>query len=360
MLTSRLLQCVVALGVAAVSLAAQQHVVIPATAADRDATSLAEIAGFQQRFRQQIVVHAAALQGFTELTCLTFRRDGRFGDALRGGRAYLEVRLATGGAAPAQASEIFAVNQSAPTLVFAGEVVIPDSPALAHRDAATWSAPHAVAIPFAAPFSYPGGALAIDLRGEPVAGARSPWWPVDCALYTHAGQVSRVGATCDPLLVVEASRASAQPGSSLVLLASGRPHSVGVVLLGPSASLPGLPLDAVGAPGCSLYVDPLVTIPAPFGAATRRAAADASLALKLPAAGHLLSASLGVQWLDFPSPVTPAGFATSEGLQITLAGALPPFDAVQVRSGPLDATAPWPAAGDVTVNRFPVLRLDGR
>lgn len=260
----------------------------------------------------------------------------------------------------APAAARFADNRGQATLVFAGEVVLPDAPALPHRNAASWSSPHAVEVAFSSPFPYPGGDLCVEIDGDPVAGMASPWWPVDCALFTHDARTNSVGIPCDPALEVTAARAGMLPGNTAWLFAAGRPHTAGIVMLGAEPSLPGIPLDVIGATGCRAYVQPVVTLGVGFGAATRRAAADAALTLQLPMASHLLGATLGVQWLGYPSPVNAAGLGLSAGLRLQLASSLPSPDAVQIRSGPLGPSAPWPEAGDVSVDRFPVVRLTGR
>jgi hypothetical protein len=144
------------------------------------------------------------------------------------------------------------------------------------------------------------------------------------------------------------------------MFATGAPSAAGVLLVGDDARLPGIPLTALGAPGCHAYVQPLLAVGTFFSAPGRRAAGDAAVRLDLPSSANLLGATLGVQWACCPSLATPSGLATSGALRLRLATVLPPLDAAQVRSGPLPGAEPWPAFGDVTPNRFPVLRLTGR
>ncbi|HLU40397.1 MAG TPA: hypothetical protein VK081_13510, partial [Planctomycetota bacterium] len=254
------------LGLFTIGVCAQQAVVVPPEAAAVDAATLTDLAGFHRRFVQQVVVRSSLLSGFREFTALAVRRDGQFDRPLTGGRASLQVTLAPALTSPDRVAAVFAANRGPATVVFDGEVVIPDSPALPHRNAATWSSPHAVEIQFSTPFVHAGGDLCIELRGEPVAGAASPWWPIDCALYPHDAQVTPIGQSCDPLLVASASRASLQPGGSAWLFATGAPTSAAVAVLGAEARIPGMSLTPIGAPGCHLYVEPMAMLATTFTA----------------------------------------------------------------------------------------------
>jgi hypothetical protein len=88
--------------------------------------------------------------------------------------------------APDAASPAFAANRGLDaTEVFRGELVVPDAPALAHRDQVTWQSPHAIEFLFTTSFFYRSGDLYLEVEGSPVAAATSPWWPIDYDLFTH-------------------------------------------------------------------------------------------------------------------------------------------------------------------------------
>jgi hypothetical protein len=338
---------------------AQQALTVPSINTAQDAETLCEVAGLTQRFRQQILVRSSLLDTAVgrEIVALTFRRDGQYNRALGSGSAELEVTLSRPTLDPAFTQPAFAANVgTVSTQVFAGRVALPSSPALVHRNAATWTPPHAVAIPFARPYTYAGGTLCIDLTGEPVAGAGARFWPIDAVLTHHSGQVLSVGSACDPRLQAHGSRATLVPAGTVRLLSAGPASSLGIAMLGSPPQLPGLDLGFLNAPGCKLYLSPLVSLPATYSQPTRGTYGDINLKLSLPASAALVGGAFGTQWVNYPNPTTPSRLATSMGLHLQIAGTLLTYDVVQVRTGPL-AAGVVRTEGEVIANVAPVFQL---
>ena len=89
------------------------------------------------------------------------------------------------------------------------------------------------------------------------------------------------------------------------------PSSVAALLLGVTAFVPGVDLGLVGVPGCSLFVDPLVTVFASTSAGNaQRGEGSLSFGLPLPNDPNLRGATLHFQGLIVdtangrPTPVT--------------------------------------------------------
>lgn len=341
---------------------AAQSVIVPPGYEQVDAGTLTEVAGFTQRFRQQILIRAgvaAALAGHS-ITELTFRRDGQHGGALTGGSADIVVTLSESSRDPSQASPDFARNHGASVQqVFAGRISIPASPALSHRNAATWSAPDVVSLPLTTPWPYAGGHLCVDLSGSPVPGAASGFWPVDAELQTTDATVTYLGTACDPRLRLRASRATLVPGGTVRFVSSGPPGSPGAVMIGMPPQVPGIDLGFVNAPGCELSVFPAVAVGVSHSNPVRGSYGDAALRLTLPASSSLLSSAFGSQLLNYGNPTTASGIATSTALALQLASTPPRFDVVQVRTGPLGVGVTR-TEGEVIAAVAPVLRLSAR
>lgn len=341
---------------------AQTDVVVPPGYEQTDAGTLTEVAGFNQRFRQQIVIRAAVLGLLSgrSITDLAFRRDGQHLGALGGGSADLVVVMSERSSDPSFVSPSFAANHGSNSVqVLAGRVAVPASPALSHRNGASWTSPHAVTIPLATPWLYGGRHLCIELVGAPVAGAASRFWPVDAALHLSDAQVTPVGAACDSRLRLAASRSTLVPGGTVRFVSAAPAGSSGAVMLGMPPALPGIDLGFLNAPGCRLFVMPAVSVGVTHTRPVRGTYGDSAMRVTLPAASTLLGGAIGAQLFNFGNQVTPSGIATSHALELRLASVGPPYDVVQVRTGPLGLGVSRDE-GEVVATTVPVLRLSAQ
>ena len=240
-----------------------QDIVVPAGCSTLDGRSNGALAGVTQRFRMQVLLDDAALTGVRgrRLTGVSVRRDGQNPSALTGGQATLVVRLSTSSRAPADADSVFARNEGGDaTEVFRGVITIPNAPAIPHRHAITWQAPHAAEITFSTEFPYSGGTLCLDVEGSPVANAKSPWWPIDFDLMTHDAQIVSLGVGCDPRARAMASSDTLFPGGTLRLVSTGPAGAVGLAMLSGTRFTPPLPLGAFGATGCVAHQPPDIVL----------------------------------------------------------------------------------------------------
>ena len=152
------------------------------------------------------------------------------------------------------------------------------------------------------------------------------------------------------------------PGSAFSILTYGRPGTVGVLVIGPPPAI-SVPLDGIGASGCSLYVQPQIQLAGIYPpAATATAYGALQTEVQVPAVPSMLRARLLAQGVDIEA--TPAsnaaGLTTTNGLDITLAGRMPPGSLSTVRSAPVAPGTPFPDHGRVAVSRGPVLQLLAR
>jgi hypothetical protein len=318
------------------------------------------MAGFSQRFRMQVLLEPSLLVGLVgrDLTGLAVRRDGQDLRPMTGGRTSLVVRLSTPARSPSSAVEAFSANEGNDAReVFRGLVVIPDAPALSHRNGATWESPHAVEVTFATSFRYAGGTLCVDIEGTPVAGFRSPWWRIDYDLTTHDGRVAPFGQPCDPRTRAFASATTLVPAGSVRLFASGPTTSVGVLLLGATRLPAPLPLGFLGAPSCTLDIAPMVALGTDYSALPHQGYGTATLGLQLPGTREVAGALLVAQWAAFPAAQNPASLSTTNAVELGIAASPLPPRSVMVRTGPADGASPLPAYGRVLPHLAPVFCL---
>jgi hypothetical protein len=354
------LPCAYILGSTLLDSLASQDVVIPSACATLDGRSNGALAGFTQRFRMQVLLDERRLTGLRNrsLSSVAVRRDGQNPEALTGGLVQLVVRVSTTTRVPSDAQPAFSANEGTDVReVFRGTVAIPNAPALSDRNAATWQAPHAVEISFTSSFRYVSGTLCLDFEGSPVAGATSPWWPIDFDLMTHDGQVTSLGLGCDPAGKAMASGDGLLPGGSVRLMSVGPAGAVGIMMLSGVRFTPPLPLGFLGATGCVAHLLPDLSLGAAYAGHPQSGYAVAAAHLHLPNLPQLSGVSLYTQWLAFPSPINPARLSTTEGLELRLATSATPLAGVMVRTGPLRLGEPVPAAGLVRPHVVPVLCL---
>ncbi len=343
------------------ALAAQQApVVLPPSCQQADGRSGGDWPGFTQRLRMQVLLGDQALTGLRNrsLQALAVRRDGQYLAAHAGGRAQVVVVASHAAVAPHAAAASFANNRGSDAReVFRGEVDLPNAPALAHRDAISWQAPHAVEFPFSAPFAYQSGALCLDIDGAPVAGAAAPWWRIDYDLFTHDAQLAGLGQSCDPKTSATASRESLVAGGTLRLIGVGPVGAVGFVALDGATLSPPWDLTPIGAPGCALHVLPTVLVGTAYQSPAVGGYGPANVRLQLPTGSDLLGARLATQWLAYPNPIHPGQLSVTNALTMQVASSVPNLAGAIVRTGPVFEPAPLPDFGDVHPNTVPVVCL---
>jgi hypothetical protein len=339
---------------------AQSSIVVPAAAAARDGTANSEAAGFTERRRQQFLIGPSLLGPMRgrAIQRLTFRRDGAQ-PPLVGGQTRLTVQLSVAPFGTIDASSVrFADNHGgSPQPSFDATLVLPDAPRLPHRHAATWAAPHVVSIPLAPAFRYEGGVLCIELRGEPVDGSRSTWWPIDCETDGVQGSRTVVGTGCGRVAAQASNTASVaerglRPSATAELLHLTDASAVTVVGLSALPLATPIELAMLGAPGCWLQILPDVTVPvAVRGNHLGRGIGSARCALRIPNAPASLGASFYAQWFD----ATAQGLAVSNGLRLDIAGTPTAIDAAMLISPPTSGV--WPESGRLDVRVMPVLEF---
>jgi hypothetical protein len=335
-----------------------QSLTVPNQVVERDETGIPDpFPGTYGKFRQQIILGASwlnPLQGRL-ITGLSFKRDGFITSAMPSGQARIVVRVSSLANAPQRASTMFDANHgSVVDTPYSGTLTFPGSPALAHRDAANWSAAHAFRIDFQPAVLYRGGALCIEIEGEPVAGAAAARWRIDYRGLPTAGTALRFGTGCGPVRGISNHLTFVQtrdlhPGSAPRLLALGEPNSTSLMFVATQLLPQPLPLAFLGAPGCTLDVTPVLTIPVGM---TSGQPARVHTTLPFPHDAVFASAQIFLQWAHFAPP----RLTTTEALGLVLASAPPDLDAAVVTSARADGAA-LPSSGFVHSAKMPVLRL---
>ncbi|MEZ5963849.1 MAG: hypothetical protein R3F56_08400 [Planctomycetota bacterium] len=338
---------------------AGQSISIPGQVPPQDGIGVPEpFPGAYARLRQQFVFGASWLGGLQgrSLTGISFKRDGSWTKAMPGGRARVLVRVSSLAVLPTRVSTTFLANHGAVIeQAFVGTLVFPDSPALPHRDAADWSPSHSFRIDFARPVLYRGGALCVDIEGEPESGAVAEHWRIDYTQVASQGGVVHSGDGCGVVRSRMRTMAAADPrelqaGAAPRLVAFADPGSASAMVVAPSLLPQPLDLGFLGAPGCHLYVDPMVTLPCGFAAG---APARVETTLPFPSDAIFAGAQVFVQWVHF----APTGISASEALGLTLAGVLPGLDAAVLTSRRVDGQPRLPDVGYLSSSKLPAVQL---
>jgi hypothetical protein len=347
---------------------AQATLVVPASAAATEANSAGILPGLAGRFRQQILISDAPLLAARgkAITGLRFRRDDLFGKQFDQSSAQLRVVMSRARRPVAQPSPAFADNAGlSPVVVFDGVVTLPAN--WAAPVPAPWTAPFTVEVPFSTAFPYSSGDICLDIEGTPINPPPSFFWWVDYEHEADVGSVTHLGTACGAAVQEHVTTAAASaralvPGNTMSVLTVGRPSSVGILMVGVRLTQP-VSLAFLGAPGCSLYVQPLVHLPILYPATTISHGTFAAtlLDIHIPAQSSLLGGRFAAQGLNLEPPhaqSNSAGLTTTNGLEIRLAG-LPPAGTLSiVRSEAVAASEPFPTTGRVSVSRGPVMQLD--
>jgi hypothetical protein len=339
-----------------------QSLVVPDTAVNADATGATDpFPGTYLKSRQQILLDAnwlSALPAGAPLNTITFRRDGSDLRALRPGRAALTLSVSSRATPSNAASEVFALNPGPDArIVFQGEIALPSSPALQHRNEPDWGPQHSFRLPFSQPLPYAGGTLCIDIEGNPVQATR---WPIDYHTDLQVGRTQRLGVACGPVSAISTKTArvsdyALRPGASMTFQVMGERNSLGILMLGANHYSPPLSLSFLGAPGCFLHVDPLLTL---WSAVTPRPGRAPNhpgighVQLQMPHQPGIVGSVLYAQWLN----IWAANLSASDGLQLMFAGGVVPYGAATVTSARSDGLS-LPASGRVAPGHAPVVRL---
>jgi hypothetical protein len=333
-------------------------VFVPPSCAQLDGRSLGAWPGLSQRFRMQVLLKGTSLSSLANRTIagIAVRRDGQYLPAHAGGRASVVISLSHARLAPDAASPAFAANRGLDaTEVFRGEIVVPDAPALTHRDQVTWQSPHAIEFLFTTSFSYRGGDLCLEVEGSPVAAATSPWWPIDYDLFTHDAQAAPLGSNCDPKCHATVSRETLLPGGTVSLHSMGPLQATGLAMIDVSILNPGIDLGFLGATNCMARVLPTLMLNATHQPPASGGHGGAFVDLTLPQVNHLLGASLYAQWLAFPNPVNPARLTTTNALALQVSSQPANLVGVVIKSDLFAEPTPLPATGRVLPQQVPVL-----
>lgn len=345
----------------ATSLVAQQSpVVLPPACQQLDGRSGGDWPGFTQRMRMQVLLRDGALVALRNrsLLGLAVRRDGQYPAAHSGGRAQLLIAASHTAVSPSAAAPLFASNRGNDAReLFRGEVDLPNAPALPHRDAVSWQAPHAVEVPFSVPFVYQSGTLCLDVDGAPVAGNSAPWWRIDYDLFTHDAQMAVLGQSCDAKAMASASREALVVGGTLRMIGVGPVGATAFVAIDGVALSTPWDLAPIGAPGCALHVLPTVLVGTAYQSPAVGGYGPANIRLQIPSGRDLLGAQLVSQWLAYPNPIHPGLLSVTNAVAMQVATTVPDLAGAIVRTGPVPEPAPLPASGDVFPNLVPVVCL---
>ncbi len=352
---------------AACSGLAAQDVVVPSAYDQQEAGSRGFVAGFEDRFRQQILLHARELGGLIgkQIDALWFRRDAALGLPYAASSSLLTVRLSPAQRSPVAPSSLFTDNSGpAPVTVFNGTVALPASTAA--QNPPVWAAPNAVELRFIAPYPYLGGDLCIEIEGEPVAAGGRILWSVDAVQEFTGSRVRNFGTPCGVGALRSDTTAAASarfllPGSDAFVTTFGEPGTPGLVMFG--AAQTSVSLQNIGATGCTLYAAPTLVVPFVFGTPLgSQLDSGHLLRIPLPLSANALGMSVFAQGVNLESaPISnPAGITTTNGLELTIGTAMPPAALSTVRSLPVASGQPYPASGRVFVGRGPIVRLTHR
>jgi len=327
---------------------AQTLDVVPSPAADQEQPSAISLPGLGFSGRMQIIVDASQLVSLTgrHLTGIEFRRDTSRPFDHESGTASVTVRLGTASTAPLGAHADFSANSIGASVVYQGTVT---SDASSVGSYAGWVSPHVIRIDFSPSYTYSGGHLLVDIEGNSTAHV---WWPVDAAVDSASGSTLVLGSDCGPLSAshlahtISVSEQQLLVGSTVVVTSFVPALSAGMLLFGLTTLSVPFDLGAIGAPGCSLIVDPIALLQPRMIGASQAAETIAEFHLGLPADVGLLGASFVLQGIS----VGASGLSTSEAVGCQVAPTLPSLGCASV-------TAEGNGAPTVSLHLVPVLGI---
>jgi hypothetical protein len=351
------------------SFAVPQTMFVPPHLASVDARSAVLLPGMSAAARLQLLVDPGLLPTTAPgqaVTALSFRRDFAFEKPAAGGAADLRVTLSISPGAAAAASEVFAANAAAQasgrTIVFQGTVTAPSSAAPDGRTP-DWNDPQdVVSITFQTPFVYSGGTLCIDIWGTPAIAGGAPYWPVDAAVDSIAGQVTPVGHACGSFggqwqneaefVSASVGAPSLVPGSSARFRAFGARNMPGAVLVGTVPVAFDLHALGVGEDGCFLYVGDPIVLPLLFTDRSIPAftGGEALLPLHMPTVPAFAGSAFRIQFLELSTPLR-----TSNALDCVVASRPANLEMASVFAW--SSAGSEPQTGRVDPAKAPVVRL---
>lgn len=349
------------LGFLSPSLLAQsspQALVVPAACAATDAASQLWIPGTSTDVRLQTILgpsHLGPMLG-RSLTALELRRSAS-NESLPGGLANLTVTLSTSPNRPLHASPTFGANVGVDaTTVFAGQVIVPASPAQP-GPVVPWSPSNTLRIAFQTPFVYQGGSLCIDVLGAPVPGQQAGTWMADAVYEDLAGSAQVVGGGCGSYGGPQANWSFTDarklvPGNYACFEALGPQLTFGFAAFGARAALP-TPLTALGlpSPNCDLHLASLdILLPALFEPQVPSpSVAGPAIAVAefwIPDDPAVFGTTMTTQWF------AGSQLATSNAIEWSVASAIPAADMASIEGAP---TSTW---GNVAVGHAHVMRFE--
>ncbi len=336
---------------------APQLTVVPSAYDQLDAVSHLWIAGACCDVRQQTLVGASHLTAMVgrQLTAIELRRTAA-NETYFGGVAQLVVTLSANAAQPLRCSKTFAANVGAsPLQVFAGQVVLPSSPA-EPGPRVGWTPSNTVRIAFQTPFVYTGGTLCIDVVGLAIPGQTANWWMADAMFEDLSGAATPRGNGCGPYggptgHWAHTSTGDLVPGAHANFFAYGPPNSLGVAAFGPASAAP-IPLTLFGfpSPGCDLHLGAVdAMLPALFVPESDPGmypSGRADVHLWIPDSAAVFGMTMTTQWFEWSHLVT------SNAIEWTVAAALPTLDMAVIEGHPSEAI------GNVSVHQGHILRFE--
>lgn len=312
--------------------------------------------------RRQLLIDAGHLVPALNQTLkgIRVRRNGGDPDTFPAGSLHLVLSLSNTTRLSKDAAVAFAANRGQnPVQVFSGRVDLPQSPPPTVQPAA-WTTPFSVQVPFSRAYPYGGGNLCIESLtslSPNTGGTAGPWWPLDGLRQDKTGTVVADGLgniSCIPGLPghpADADAASQNLGSSAVLFLRGnRTEGSGMALLGLDNKT--LDLTPFGAPGCNLYLDPLVMAPIAL-TSQPGGLGHASLAVPVPYDKGLQDLSYYSQWVLYEQGHNSLDLTFSNHVKATIGPWQPPLGISWIES--TDPSAP---SGRILSGRTPVLRFD--
>ncbi len=343
----------------AAPLCGQGSAVVPASASTVDGQSCAIAPGATHAMRHMVLVDMPPALHNKALTSVAFRRDVDSKDFGSGSvDATVTLSYAPHSAVAVQPS--FGANHGAgAATVFQGVLTIPASASSDGR-AVDWSnAFDIIEIPFAQPFAFTVGTLAIQIDAQPAPSDAAGFWAIDAECAATSGTVIRLGTSCSPSRVdldppgtpasIFLNQADLTPGSTPRVVGHGSVGASSFLMIG------FLPLDldlgalGVGGLGCKLGLVSEATVAGvfedrsfPWG--------ETDISLQIPIDPGMLSATFYLQYAEFGLPIY-----TSETLECHIGNATPTLGSSYVFSDFNGPTAP--TAGKVRTWMAPVVRF---
>lgn len=317
----------VVLAALACGVPAQNLVTVPSGYDVAEGDSRTTVPGIGRTGAKQWLIgsgHLANLRGQT-ITGLSFRHDANWNESAAPGSADLVVRIGIAAVEPLDATSNPAVNlpPAGSLEVFRGNVSFAASTVVA--GAAPWSSPHVIEVPFAIPFLYSAGPLAIEIDGVNTASTTA--WSIDGVEDSIAGTLIHIGMGCGPRGFANGHTGFADDcsfvlGGSADFSLYGQDNAAALLLIGATVFPNPINLAVLGAPTCELHVDAFATISRPVVESNLVGVGGVARALiPLPSQPVLLGGALYAQWFEIGAVIT-----TSQAMRFQIAPRMPNLD----------------------------------